>query len=95
MIFKTLSNKKQKEAFDLASKEALKVMQVVLTDCDVNNDTNYINFSSNSHSAENAPEALKVMQRFDTSRPNRPLGSTPSWGARSALFSLNNQEVII
>lgn len=81
----------KKEAFDLASKEALKVMQYILTGYKCSTLWNYINFS---YSAEDAPEALKVMQRPDTPYPDGYLGSIPSWGA-SVLFTLDNREVII
>lgn len=37
--------KNKVEAFDMASKEALMVMQNVLTDYDLNNHNNFINFS--------------------------------------------------
>lgn|SRR3989339_773726 len=49
MTFKELSNKKQKEAFDLASKEALKIMQIILTDYGIFNTEDYINLSDNKN----------------------------------------------
>ena len=87
MIFKKTKNKKK--AFDMASKEALLVMRNILTGYVMINNNEYINLSN--HGAENAPEALMVMQRFDTPRPHRPAGSTPAWGA--PLRTLNLMDI--
>ncbi len=83
--FENVYNENKKEAFDVASK-ALSVMHNVLTDYNLNEENNYISLSTNNVFAENAPEALSVMQRSDEPRPDGLSGSTPGWGD-SALYS--------
>lgn len=84
------NEKEENEAFDLASK-ALLIMHSVLTDYNMGEGDNYINVSVNNSIAENAPEALSVMQRSDEPRPNGLPGSTPGWGAPSALSVIQKQ----
>ena len=74
------NNEKEKEVFDVTPKALLVMQDNVLTDYNNYEINNYINFSVDNHHAEDASEALLVMQQTDTLRLNGLSGSTPDWG---------------
>lgn len=77
---KLIEKETKKEAIDTIALKALKVMQNVFTDFNLNNLIIYINFSVYGISTGLVPEALLVMQQVDTLRLHRLAGSTPALG---------------
>lgn len=81
----------KESTIDTIALKVLKVMQNSLTDYNIYYETDYINLSVNNDDAEDAPEALMVMQQTDTLCPDGPAGSTPAWGG--SAFKISDKSI--